>query len=84
MDLELCMFIFMLKLMYIFVIAGVLFNGSYWLVARRHLNVQNAQMLTPDANIYTLIMEDVIKSQPILSRWEAIAHSIYSDQVWAI
>lgn len=51
------------------------------LVARRHLNVQNAQMFTPDANIYTLIMEDVIKSQPILSRWEAIAYSIYSDQV---
>jgi hypothetical protein len=46
------------------------------LVARCHLNVQNAQVYTPDTSIYGLIMEDVIKSQPILSRWEAIAHSI--------
>ena len=45
------------------------------LVARRHLNVQNAQLFTPDTNIYSLIMKDV-KSQPTLSRWEAIAHSI--------
>lgn len=49
---------------------------SIELVTRRHLNVQNAQVLTPGTNIHGLIVEDVIKSEPILSRWEAIAHTI--------
>ena len=49
---------------------------SIELVTRRHLNVQSAQVLTPGTNIRRLIVEDVIKSEPILFRWEAIAHTI--------
>ena len=49
---------------------------SIELVARRHLNVQNVQVLTPGTNIRRLIVEDVIKSELILSCWEAIAHCI--------
>lgn len=49
---------------------------SIELVIRRHLNTQSAQVLTPGTNIRQLIMEDVLKSGPLLSRWEAIAHTI--------
>ena len=33
-------------------------------------------MLTPGTNIHRLIVEDVIKSESVLSCWEAIAHCI--------
>ena len=46
------------------------------LVVRQHLNIQNAQAITPGTNIRQLIMKDVIKSESILSCWEVIAHSI--------
>ena len=49
---------------------------SIELLTRRHLNVESVQVLTPGTNICKLIMEDVIRSGPILSRWETIAHNI--------
>ena len=49
---------------------------SIELVARRHLNVQNAQVSIPGTDISRLIVEDVIQSESILICWEAIAHSI--------
>lgn len=49
---------------------------SIELVARRHLNTQ---VFNPGINIRKLIMEDVIKSDQILSQWEAIAHSIATE-----
>ena len=55
--------------------------NSIELVTRHHLNVQSVQVLTPGMNICRLTMEDIIKSEPILSRWEAIAHTIPSHTV---
>ena len=49
---------------------------SIELVARHHLNVKNVQVLSPGTNIRRLIVEDVIRSESILSCWEAIALSI--------
>ena len=46
------------------------------LVARQHLDVQNIQISTPWTNVRRLIVDEVIKSETILSCWEAIAHSI--------
>ena len=63
--------------MHVFVIAGVplILMEAIELVAKWYLNVQNAQMFTPDTNIYSLILEDVIKSQypaahSILTKYE--------------
>ena len=56
-------------------ITGVPLNGIIELVARRHLDVRNVQVSTPGTNIHRLIVEDVIKSESILS-WETISHSI--------
>ena len=49
---------------------------SIELVVRQHLNVQNIQVSIPGTNIHRLIVEDVIKSESILSHWEALAHCI--------
>ena len=49
---------------------------SIELVDDSWINVQNVQVLTPGTNIRRLIVEGVIKSEPILSCWEATTHCI--------
>ena len=46
------------------------------MVIRRHLNVQNTQVFTPGTDLRKVIMDEVLKSDSILSRWKGIAQCI--------